>query len=79
MNVREGDHISAVALVVESDAAVPEGGVEELPAQDELGPVTPDVEAPAGAEPGTEPGAAADSSPGADEAPEADSEDEGGQ
>jgi DNA gyrase subunit A len=36
MNVREGDHISAVALVVESDPAVPEDGVESMPPQEEL-------------------------------------------
>lgn len=45
MNVREGDHISAVALVVESDAAEPEDGVESMPAQEEL------IEAAAGEEP----------------------------
>jgi len=36
MNVREGDHISAVALVVESNAAEPEDGIESMPAQEEL-------------------------------------------
>jgi len=36
MNVREGDHISAVALVVESNAAEPEDGIESMPAQKEL-------------------------------------------
>jgi len=43
MNVREGDHISAVALVVESDAAEPEDGVESMPAQEELSEAPADV------------------------------------
>ena len=44
MNVREGDHISAVALVVES--ASPVAGEEGLE-QEELTPVEPGEESPA--------------------------------
>jgi DNA gyrase subunit A len=47
MNVKGGDHISAVALVVESDAAVPPGDLEPASAQETLpeGVLVEEVEA----------------------------------